>query len=950
MKKVFAILSAFALTIALVGLNVNSKVAADELWTVDPTLSENEIPMYIMDSIYSTFPNYYDNAAKADPNWESVARMYPWNETRLQVKQINSEGEYTGKEYAIYFAGALSAGELGTGNNLLFFKLDDNGKVVLARMNGGKWSGSVAMDPSLSHVRKNVTGQTITFDALQLWSEAGSTNGGNLYNRVLVFDGNGRAIRGMGINQGYYAEDNPEAVNPVAPEYCYVNGVVTKAEAGVVCDKVMEPKLDEDGNPAMDADGNPIMVETEKDNYLYSRFVWEWVSKADFEAEGFVGVNTVPYLSEGWDAMKWDYATYEEASEGYMCVAFLGSESSDVKLTAEQLAVYTATCEANSLPAPSASTRRACAVQITVPDGGMVYDFGYLDKGKPALQEKFMDMFKGAYYYGRKLDKDGKGMAYQKTFDFSAKPLYATDKVVNGYSYQLLEGQNTVEVMQGQVVYPAKNIVYTGLSNYWSVPNDVTSFKADASVVDLTIVVNGVTVVAPKTGYLTFDDMVEDFMADWNTYAEEKGLNKLTVKPNVNQTDAEIVDQFYNVLGWDLAGTSANAEAFSAKYWTKWGWMFEYIVTKCKEAGVAAVNWTGNGGVSSPGSSRDALWGFLAQSPKRSIAGTYANTCTDFSEGKAQEWLDPRTNLDMWNEYCINTAEAGIDTNYVVEFKAKNNVTGIESSYTIRYVVVDEYTPILKVNKSACILVPKKNGDKIEIPTLNEYTLCTAYNARYNGSTILGDDISYKVHYTSETLDFENPTEGEHEVVARVYSASGAKYAEKKFTVSIEDMTAPRVDGQDLVLAYGSYFTPSMVVTFAYDAVDGNLMNNDFKGWITVVSKTAVNTSKPGKYTVELEISDRSGNATKLSKQVVVLEPTSLKELSEKADQLLGLAATKSELDDLSDKVDGLAAQITAIQDTLAAQAAKKCGSKATVLVEFLAATSLLGLVLRKRH
>ena len=44
MKKVFAFLSVFALTIAFVGFGAKAAKAAD-LWVEDPTLGENEIPM-----------------------------------------------------------------------------------------------------------------------------------------------------------------------------------------------------------------------------------------------------------------------------------------------------------------------------------------------------------------------------------------------------------------------------------------------------------------------------------------------------------------------------------------------------------------------------------------------------------------------------------------------------------------------------------------------------------------------------------------------------------------------------------------------------------------------------------------------------------------------------------------------------------------------------------------
>ena len=77
----------------------------------------------LFSSLSSPFPNYYDNAAKADELWGGAARMYPWNETRLRVAQFDDNGA-TGKYYAIYFSGLTQATDgagnpaSGAGNNI----------------------------------------------------------------------------------------------------------------------------------------------------------------------------------------------------------------------------------------------------------------------------------------------------------------------------------------------------------------------------------------------------------------------------------------------------------------------------------------------------------------------------------------------------------------------------------------------------------------------------------------------------------------------------------------------------------------------------------------------------------------------------------------------------------------------------------------------------------------
>ena len=140
--------------------------------------------------------------------------MYPWNETRFNCKLIDESGNFTGKEYAVYFSGSTSATSAGAGNNLLFYTVDAEGNVKLQRLSGEakyddagniKWdSSALPMDPSLSHMRSNISGQDVTFDAIELWGSYGKVDGGaNFYNRSLVFDAEGRMIRGIAPDAGY---------------------------------------------------------------------------------------------------------------------------------------------------------------------------------------------------------------------------------------------------------------------------------------------------------------------------------------------------------------------------------------------------------------------------------------------------------------------------------------------------------------------------------------------------------------------------------------------------------------------------------------------------------------------------------------------------------------------------------------------------------------------------
>lgn len=1011
MKKVFAFLSVFALTIAFVGFSAKPANAAGGLITEDPTLSENQIPMYIMDSIYTTFPNYYDYATAGDDKWEGVSRMYPWNETRFQCKLIDENGNYTGKEYAVYFSGSTQASSAGAGNNLLFYTVDAEGKVQLQRLSGEakykddgsiKWdSSALPMDPSLSHMRSNVSGQDVTFDAIELWGSYGKVDGGaNFYNRSLVFDGNGRMVRGVAPDAGYLlaGAEGAYAVT-VAPEYCYVDGVVTKIEDGTVCD--VEQIIDEETQE----------VKEEKVQYITNRFVWQYFSAEEFDPES---VNTVPYLSEGWDAMKWDYVNEEE--DGYVCIAFVSgaNSASAFTLTADQLAVYTETCAANGLEAPTATTSRMPMRQITVPAGGWTYDFGYLDAGKAGLQEKYMDMFIDGYYYGRTVDEEGKGMAYQSTHDFSTSPIYAKDIQNNGVSYQVMDGQNVIEVLQGEVVYPTKNIVYSGMAKYWQTPGDFLSYKSDTSVLELYVKQDGVTVVQPSSGYTSFEAMVEDFMNDVNaTVGAIKGEGYVPVEVPKLADGITTTGAFYTTLNNNIISNNDTYNNFARndEMWAKWSWLFEYMNTKLADAAKIDLN---KRTCPSPGNFTYGIWAFLTESPE--ITGWPASKA-DFSNGAARGWLDERTNIEKWNQYCIDTATAAVDTNYVINFRAYNPNTNLETELTLTYVVVDEYTPILEVNKNNLTFAPKQVGEKLEMPVIDEYTFCTAYNARYNGSSIKGDNISYKVHYTSETLDFDNPTEGEHVVTAKVYNQT--KWAEKSFVVSIEDMTAPRAFAvSSITIGVGEYFSVLDGIIYAYDNVDGNLLDMNRSSWYEDVSTKKLNVQKVGKYQVVLEIWDAMGNTTSVSYVVNVVNNQVNEELATsiaankqaidsveslvienfeainenfaaiqenfeainnkfaeidnkfdavdgKFDEVDGkLDAVNGKLDENQnavngkfdeveenfDAVNGSLGTLNGKVDAIQAEFDAKCGSKNAIMVQFLAAASLLVVFLRKKH
>ncbi|MFR7880445.1 MAG: hypothetical protein ACLU5J_02440 [Christensenellales bacterium] len=110
------------------------------------------------------------------------------------------------------------------------------------------------------------------------------------------------------------------------------------------------------------------------------------------------------------------------------------------------------------------------------------------------------------------------GIAEQRTYNFSVTGLTFDDKVIDGASYQLLAGQNVVEVMQGDVFNPVKNINYNGIMRYWGVQDDLTSYTASSEALEFYIdtITNGgssLSQVAPSTGYTSIEDIKNDFLA-----------------------------------------------------------------------------------------------------------------------------------------------------------------------------------------------------------------------------------------------------------------------------------------------------------------------------------------------------------------------------------------------------------------------------------------------------
>lgn len=564
MKKVFACLSTLVLMLVAFGVAMNPVVSAagvaDGKFIVDPTIEEGDIPMYIMNSIYTTFPTLYDNEAQADPD-HSTGRLFYWNEVKLIIPQFSAEGP-TGQRYTVYSQGAYDeAKQSAAGTKIYLWSLDEEGNVVTstktrnAKPDYTTLYGPQFGDVSLSGIRYNVTGQEVLINDIH--NEKGITNGdGGTDPFFIVFDGNGKAVRGH--NHGNYVDAANIEAYGYTPLLGYKDGqiVVIEDVAGaadvngnsaaqadldvkkVTVDDLDNPLLDPvTGEQLTDDEGNPLYNQKEEDDptgakqiLTGKRYIWQWYSEEDF-AE--VKVNTVPYMAEGWLADRWDYA-YPDQNGGYVCIAITSSLGNNAKISAEEAAIHNASVDAlvaagEEAPAKIAETetpnedgtvtvtyeayRRPVVISVVIPVDGIMYRFGYLDyTGKPAVplyMEKFNPLWEQAMLYGRNPEYQ----AYARTYNFSGQGLVETNAVVNGESFIVRNenGKLVVEVKKGATIDVSELIEITGMLGGYAISGKpaleagsnvaaVTTYKnADVSELSYVLDIDGEHIMWAET-------------------------------------------------------------------------------------------------------------------------------------------------------------------------------------------------------------------------------------------------------------------------------------------------------------------------------------------------------------------------------------------------------------------------------------------------------------------
>lgn len=538
MKKVFACLSAITLMLVAFGFvmqpaNVSAAEVEEGKFIVDPTLEEDEIPLYVMNSIRSSFPHLYDFNAQADPNY-GLGRDYYWNEIKLSIPQFDASGA-TGKRYSVYSQGTYDAAKGTAANTKIYlWMLDDEGKVVTATNNNGTHSyspegyGPLFGDVSLSGIRYNITGQDIVMN--NLYTENGIINGasaadgfkygGGHYNTdpiYLIFDGQGKAVRGAAQDSYYNAEyaaqygfnsllGKKDGVIVIREDVAGGAAVYGLGAADAELDKVQiavpnpdDPVLDDFGDPVVDENGDPMYndmyIDSEDPEIVYgTRYVWQWYSEEDFANQE---VNTVGYLQEGWLDSRWDYA-YADPNGGYVCIKLTTSLGKYDVASDDECRVHNASVrameaagelsadEAAALLIPETETtdeetgvttitygvyRSPRVYSLVVPAGAIMYRYGYLDYSGVAVTEmhlgKYCALHEDALLYGRHADYQ----AYARTYNFTATGLVAENVVYDNESFIVREeaGKLVVEIKEGAKVVPSEIVSILGMLGGYSI-------------------------------------------------------------------------------------------------------------------------------------------------------------------------------------------------------------------------------------------------------------------------------------------------------------------------------------------------------------------------------------------------------------------------------------------------------------------------------------------------
>ncbi len=543
MKRVFAFLSVFAIALLMFGMGSKTVLAeaqpAEGKFFENPYLIKDEngevieIPMYIMDSIYTTFPAYFDyEGAKGteyeDKLWGGSVRMYPWSGVKVVVTQF-ADGAATGKVYGEYIQGGNKADEVGIGKGIFTTSGTWNNGTFLE---GGNYIRGNAPDPSLSFFCINDKDTDVVMDYM-----ASTDKGANNRQAYVIFDGEGKAVSGLTVQELF---DN----GLVDFDYYWdANGVGTD-DASKARNKMVDGEEDDLNSPILDDEGNPtgeynkVKVDSgEKDRIEGYRLVWRYMESAP------TNLNS-SFLGAGWKSDNWDFYNAETKLAVCFVPEYVGTYGT---VDAAMLAVDTTV---------AAGHVRAPYNDVVVPAGGFVDQIGYLNRSTAAFYGgKWLDMAAQAFLYGR----DAAYKAELQCSNYASGDLAFAENVQNGKGYALLEGTNIVEIVAGEKVNFSQMINLSGIAYAFADLSDPASFKSSIMTAEAKAAVKA--------------DFVKDAIAQlkteeaWGvltTWMVEEEAKKTTPSAAIATAEIELAKQ--NAILANLEATAKAEAATAADY------------------------------------------------------------------------------------------------------------------------------------------------------------------------------------------------------------------------------------------------------------------------------------------------------------------------------------------------------------------------------------------------
>ncbi len=530
MKRVFAFISLFAIALVMFGFATQNVKAADKepaagKWFENPHLLTDdegnvvEIPMYIMNSITTTFPDFFDyEGAKGtefeDKNWGGTVRQYAWNGVKVVIPQFDENGA-TGQYYGIYPQGASKGGQVGIGGMIYTTSGQWDKGTWYA---GGSYVRNEPHDPSLSFylfndkdVAENITRTIMANNQANPW---------------LVFDGEGKAVAGLMFPDT--SAGVVETAYGLGQEFCWDEngvGVVANADASNCAKVLVDGEEDDLDKPILDEDGNPtgeyekVKVPGDDPDYIGYRYVWQYMEEKPANLNN-------GYLNDGWKADNWDFYNEETGIAVCLLSSYFanGGAVAGAELTADETI--------------SAGHIRAPFKQIELPAGGLLYKLGYLERGSTLLP-LYKEVQAQAYLYGR-------DEAYSQTvkcYNYATRDIKFVETALDGLGYSMIEGTNTIEAVAGAQIDFDKLIDLNGVAYCFTDTNNPFSFQSailsDAEKEALFAAKKAEFLAAAIEEIKVSEDYKEAY-GDYKEWLDGQLAKEATLKAAVDKAQAEL--------------------------------------------------------------------------------------------------------------------------------------------------------------------------------------------------------------------------------------------------------------------------------------------------------------------------------------------------------------------------------------------------------------------------